>query len=542
MQEPTCTNLLIRSPEDARKILYAVKRGMLHMLEKRLDPDERMALRPGCVYVWEERSPGVDLTGLNIERFTEGRRWHGSRMKEGFLFYYEKWGEHLSRQFAARGALTSKDDMNSRVCSTTQNRPSPPSDWDQMIKQTYAAWTETERGRKKWHLTAYFSKKTVDNLDTVESLLGLRGTKVPKGIFTPARTASKASKAPRRYYGIQNAPKEFLLNSVPVFPTPLRRQNHDSGDRSSTQPTIKVPSPCESRSSPSIEVSPDEEAETAGRFTTNDVQSREYPPPNTEQLSQSGVISTQMACEPGPITPTAFSVGPREPHSLVPLPVGNIDCLVYREKYVSSGSSQYNEKNPPPGWDGLIKLTYALTIFTKEGRKRWHLNSYSSPGTRSKLDRVDESPDLCFLRTDPTWLQSPRKCKGSDKTSESGSLARPSPSPQSSEHSEDDTTNVCSRQGSPYIQTVPENSAVIGPDVLSLEDPMCSIGSICQLEQCRTDNEAVFGFPSTVCSESFLHAPSSALSYALTPIVQLPPPLQGDAAACLFTYSTLLIE
>jgi hypothetical protein len=82
MQHPTCTGIRIRSVLDAQKIFYAVQQGLLRMVTRRLDADERMQLRTGCVYAWEERGPHTELTGLGIERFTEGRRWSPSRVRD----------------------------------------------------------------------------------------------------------------------------------------------------------------------------------------------------------------------------------------------------------------------------------------------------------------------------------------------------------------------------------------------------------------------------------------------------------------------------
>lgn len=82
MQQPTCSNLRIRSTADAHKIFMAVKQGLLRMVSRRLDADERLALRSGCIYAWEERGPHTETTGLGIERFTEGRRWSPSRVRD----------------------------------------------------------------------------------------------------------------------------------------------------------------------------------------------------------------------------------------------------------------------------------------------------------------------------------------------------------------------------------------------------------------------------------------------------------------------------
>lgn len=82
MQHPTCTNTRIRSTQDAHKIFFAVQHGILPLVTRRLDADERLALRSGCVYAWEERGAHSEITGLGIERFTEGRRWSPSRVRD----------------------------------------------------------------------------------------------------------------------------------------------------------------------------------------------------------------------------------------------------------------------------------------------------------------------------------------------------------------------------------------------------------------------------------------------------------------------------
>ena len=59
MQRPTCTNLRVRTARDAETLFHAVALGMLPMITRRLDSEERMALTTGCVYVWEERTSVV---------------------------------------------------------------------------------------------------------------------------------------------------------------------------------------------------------------------------------------------------------------------------------------------------------------------------------------------------------------------------------------------------------------------------------------------------------------------------------------------------
>ncbi|KAJ7162095.1 hypothetical protein C8R46DRAFT_904304, partial [Mycena filopes] len=168
-QQPTCTNLRIRSVDDAHKIFFAVRCGILRLVARRLDSDERAALRTGCVYAWEERSQNTEITGIGIERFTEGRRWSPSRVRDEFLFYYERWVPDPNQPEATE----------------------PPPGWVPLVKQTYSVWIQTERGRRKWHLTAYFTQATVDNLGTLDNIPDIRRLEVPPGLFISTRIGKR---------------------------------------------------------------------------------------------------------------------------------------------------------------------------------------------------------------------------------------------------------------------------------------------------------------------------------------------------------------
>lgn len=68
-QTPTLTNAHIRSIRDALQIFYAVSQKSLPIISRRLDPEERKAIIPGNIYVWEERSANSDAAGLTMERW-----------------------------------------------------------------------------------------------------------------------------------------------------------------------------------------------------------------------------------------------------------------------------------------------------------------------------------------------------------------------------------------------------------------------------------------------------------------------------------------
>ena len=52
------------------------------MVNRRLDAADHTALLAGNVYVWEERSPTTGAAGAGMERFTEGRHWYPSRVRD----------------------------------------------------------------------------------------------------------------------------------------------------------------------------------------------------------------------------------------------------------------------------------------------------------------------------------------------------------------------------------------------------------------------------------------------------------------------------
>jgi len=83
LQRPSHPRLRIRDACDAQTIIEAVRRGILPLVERRLNEGERaMFIRSGAVFVWEEND---DENG--IKRWTDGRMWKQSRAKEPFLFY-----------------------------------------------------------------------------------------------------------------------------------------------------------------------------------------------------------------------------------------------------------------------------------------------------------------------------------------------------------------------------------------------------------------------------------------------------------------------
>ncbi|KAF9653970.1 hypothetical protein BDM02DRAFT_1138394 [Thelephora ganbajun] len=161
MQGPTLTDIRVRNTSDSQIIFEAVARRVLPLITRRLTSIERRDfIQPGSVFVWEERGPESGSSGPGIERWTDGKQWEPSRVRDEFLIY------------------------NERVSDDGVGSPQ-----DRLIKQTYSVWAPTPRETKKWHLVAYLTGRSMGWLGTIDCIPKLARLKgLPRWLFRPART------------------------------------------------------------------------------------------------------------------------------------------------------------------------------------------------------------------------------------------------------------------------------------------------------------------------------------------------------------------
>ncbi|KAI0340383.1 hypothetical protein BDW22DRAFT_1313998, partial [Trametopsis cervina] len=186
MQQPTLTSVRVSSTRDALQIFYAVARRVLPMITRRLDAEERRAIVPGNVYIWEERCANAEVTGLGMERWTDGISWSASRIAQEFLFYRQRDTDPDTTHSSAQWANIMKRDPRSAA------NGSPRAEVDRLIKQTFSVHVSLPEDRprgvtRKWHLTAYFSQATLDGLNTIDMIAGVGDVSVPPGWFKNAR-------------------------------------------------------------------------------------------------------------------------------------------------------------------------------------------------------------------------------------------------------------------------------------------------------------------------------------------------------------------
>lgn len=72
----------IRSEDECLKIIDMCRTGALQRVTSRLSENERMEIRPGSIYVYEEEESG-------ISRWTDGKMWSSSKVYGRCLIYYE---------------------------------------------------------------------------------------------------------------------------------------------------------------------------------------------------------------------------------------------------------------------------------------------------------------------------------------------------------------------------------------------------------------------------------------------------------------------
>lgn len=170
------------------------------MVARRLDTEERRAIHSGCVFVWEERGANTEATGLGIERWTDGIRWGPSRVRDEFLFYHEKDQDPAD--------MDTTSDSDTTFGSHRGAAPEYGINKGCLIKQTYSVFVETPRGRRKWHLIAYFTQATVDDLRSVDDIRELASLTVPPGIYKSARSA-KGRPRDDRFFDRQYAAYDY---------------------------------------------------------------------------------------------------------------------------------------------------------------------------------------------------------------------------------------------------------------------------------------------------------------------------------------------
>ncbi|KAI0823432.1 hypothetical protein BC628DRAFT_535753 [Trametes gibbosa] len=403
MQRPTLTNVHIRSAPDAHKLFYAVQLGLLPKIEKRLDANERAALRPGDVYVWEERGPNSDSFSVSMERFTEGKSWTASRVREvppppflsifacllitacarqDFLMYFES---------PRRGKGNAR---------TSENQVVRPGEQDLYIKLTYSVIREdvmeasqskdtVDKLKKppKWHMNAYFTKLTEGQLRTIDDIPTLRDLVVPDGIFSSART----SKPGKRSDGPRTASSSVKRMYAPFPSHPSRRVRSND-----TPPPASVPSGSSSAASTVVAFGGSVPLHPPSTHHTSAVLPF-FPTPELQSSSLSHALSERLVMQDDvkPLLPTVSELA-------------GFACV------------GLNEPTPHYGWN--TDSGYAATAHRQHRMSNSRSPSFSDRSSRSPLHT---SPALSSAST--SSQDSPMLVAATPPLWDDGELYKPAP-------------------------------------------------------------------------------------------------------------------
>ncbi|KAF7322512.1 cAMP-independent regulatory protein pac2 [Mycena chlorophos] len=186
MQQATHPRLHLRNAHDAHVVFEAVRQGFLRPIARRLDEREKATLiRSGAVFVWEESE-----SASGLKRWTDGRLWSQSRMREPYLFYDEKLGGDPEPLPSPQPSFKTFRFVNgpsrgTAPSSAVSHQERSVSMHHGLVKQAYSVWVLPRPNAlpRKWHIIAYFLHEDLPLIPTVDQDPCLRSIIVPAGLY-----------------------------------------------------------------------------------------------------------------------------------------------------------------------------------------------------------------------------------------------------------------------------------------------------------------------------------------------------------------------
>jgi hypothetical protein len=131
----------IRTQLDAIIIFEACRLGRLPRIRRRLSERERLQIKSGSVYVWDEGEAGM-------RRWTDGKSWSASRVSGSFLTYREMEGNRRCSPERSGKKRPAADDGADSLKYKTGG----------LYKQSFSIVTAS---RLKLHLISYYTKEEI---------------------------------------------------------------------------------------------------------------------------------------------------------------------------------------------------------------------------------------------------------------------------------------------------------------------------------------------------------------------------------------------
>ncbi|KAJ2934464.1 hypothetical protein H1R20_g2613, partial [Candolleomyces eurysporus] len=226
MQQPTHPRLHVRDGRDAHVVFEAVRLGHLRPVVRRLNEMERSTyVHSGAIFVWIESDDDVGL-----KRWTDGRVWGQSRMREPYLFYDEKlpYDNHgLSRKLnrAPTSRFVDRVPKAGLSSSSLSHQEQSTNHHKGLVKQAYSAWvTPNPYARpQKWHLTAYFTYVDLPHLPTTDQDELLATIALPEGVYKSGKARSREDEEAfglRMSLPLDNSPPSYPNSAPPSYSSP----------------------------------------------------------------------------------------------------------------------------------------------------------------------------------------------------------------------------------------------------------------------------------------------------------------------------------
>ncbi|KEQ90012.1 hypothetical protein D6D17_06847 [Aureobasidium pullulans] len=203
----------VRTPGDAILLFEACRIGLLPRVQRRLSEKERLSIKSGSVFVWDEREAGM-------RRWTDGKSWSASRVSGSFLTYREMEGKRGGSTFSAAPKVPAAKEHDASDDGPDGYRYKP----DGLIKQSFSITTSNGQ---HLHLISYFARSTAvsQNLQQPSSDPQLRHIRPEKGMY-PESTVHEQNAIPAVTRGpmtspaFANSPHQSANIGAPYPPRP----------------------------------------------------------------------------------------------------------------------------------------------------------------------------------------------------------------------------------------------------------------------------------------------------------------------------------
>ncbi|KAK9464664.1 Gti1/Pac2 family-domain-containing protein [Lipomyces arxii] len=184
----------VKTPLDAIILFEACRLGVLPRVQRRLSEKERLAIRSGSIFAWDEREAGM-------RRWTDGKSWSASRVSGSFLTYREMEGKRGGGTYGGplipspphrSPSMQEEDDDSDRGDDGPDGYRYKP---DGLMKQSFSIQTSSHL---KLHLISYYSRSHVQQTNELlqpSNDPALKFIRIPKGMY-PDATSAEAEPMP----------------------------------------------------------------------------------------------------------------------------------------------------------------------------------------------------------------------------------------------------------------------------------------------------------------------------------------------------------